>query len=107
MLKKSKNFILNHKIKVIIILAVIIGISYFSYTKFSSSDSPNKYVFGTATKGVLISSVSGTGQVSPVNQIDLKPKASGDIIFLNAVAGTKVSAGTIIAKLDTKDVSAN
>lgn len=107
MLKKSKNFILNHKIKVIIILAVIISISYFSYTKFSSSDSPNKYVFGTATKGVLISSVSGTGQVSPVNQIDLKPKASGDIIFLNAVAGTKVSAGTIIAKLDTKDVSAN
>ncbi len=107
MLKKSKNYLLENKVKSLIVLLLILGASYYGYKKYTNTDAQNRYVFGTVKKGMLIMSISGTGQVTPVNQIDLKPKASGDIIWLNAIAGTEVSAGTIIAKLNTKDVSAS
>ena len=48
--------------------------------------------------------MSGSGEVGTVNQLDLKPKASGDIIYLGVSSnGQDVKAGTLIAQLDTTD----
>lgn len=107
MLKKSKNFIFDHKIIAIITLLVLCGAGYYTYTKLTSTTGVTRYVFGTAKKGMLITSVSGSGQVSPESQVDLKPKASGEVISISAKAGTKVSAGTIIARLDNSSVLSN
>jgi len=52
---------------------------------------------------MLISSISGTGQVSTSNQVDIKPKVSGDLTAVNVVAGQEVKKDDIIAKIDSRD----
>jgi len=41
--------------------------------------------------------------VSALNQIDLKARASGDVIYIGATQGQKVRAGTSLVQLDTED----
>lgn len=98
-----KAYILKHK-KVSIAVAVLaLILIYFLYMSVSGSTTTTKYVLGTVEKGTLVTSISGTGQVSNSNQVDIKPKVSGDIISVKVVSGQKVKKGDIIAQLDSKD----
>jgi len=54
-------------------------------------------------KGTLIVSVSGSGQVSALDQIDIKSTVSGEIAYIDVKNGQEVKAGTLIAQLDTRD----
>jgi HlyD family secretion protein len=56
----------------------------------------------TAKKDTIISTVTGSGQVSASSQIDLKSKAAGDVIYVGAKAGQSVSAGTLLFEIDPK-----
>jgi len=47
--------------------------------------------------------VSGSGKVAAASQVDLKFKASGTLTYLGVHNGQKVTAGTLLAKLDTTD----
>lgn len=99
----SINKILKNKILFIIIIFILIAISYFGYTKIFSRKDSIRYKTAKVQKDTLITSVSGSGQISVLNQIDIKPKASGDIINIKVKNGQKVKAETIIAQLDAKD----
>ncbi len=74
-----KTFIIAHKILSGILLVVLSYGGYYEYGKLTSTAGETRYVMSTASKGTIISSVSGTGQVSTSNQVDLKPKVSGSI----------------------------
>lgn len=103
MLKKILKFVSQHKfITAIIILIIVVG-GYFGYKKFKSNGQETRYVLAAVEKGTLITSVSGSGQISASNQIDVKPKVSGEIIYFNAKAGQEVKAGALLAQLDTTD----
>jgi len=62
-----------------------------------------RYVFAQAQKGTLVVSISGTGQVSALNQVDIKPKVSGDIVYIGAKNGQQVRAGALLVQLDISD----
>jgi len=100
-----KNFIFKHKIISLIIILCLLGGGYWEYKSLNNTSGQIRYVLAAVTKGTITSSVSGTGQVSASNQITLSPGsgASGKIIYLNAVSGQKVSAGTLLLQLDTTD----
>jgi HlyD family secretion protein len=49
-------------------------------------------------------SVSATGTVDPITSVDVKSKASGEIITLPIEAGDHVKKGQLIAKIDPTDV---
>ena len=100
---KIKQFIVSHKKTSIAILIVILLIGYWGYGKITSTSGETRYVMASVTKGTIISSIAGTGQVSASNQIDLKPKASGDIVYLPIQSGQKIGSGALIAELDAKD----
>ncbi len=103
MFKKFFQAISHRKIITgIVILALIIG-GYFGYKTLKGKTNETRYVLATVEKGTLITSVTGTGQVSPANQIDIKPQVTGDIIDIGLKNGDAVSQGEVIAKLDTKD----
>lgn len=51
-------------------------------------------------RGDLVVSISATGVVKPVERIDVKSKASGEIIELPVEEGDLVTRGTLIARLD-------
>jgi HlyD family secretion protein len=99
---KIKSYFLAHKVIGVIVIVVFLGVSYGIYKKFANTV-PTRYVTSKVEKGTIISSISGTGQVSALDQLDIKPKTSGDVVYISAVAGQKLMRGQIIAKLDDQD----
>ncbi len=101
-MKKIKHLLKKKTSWVIIIIVVIIG-GYFGYKKITAKGTTVSYITAAVTRGTLTTSVSGTGQVSALNQIDIKPKVSGDITFIGVVNGQSVKAGDVIARIDSSD----
>ena len=85
------------------IALVLIGGGYFGYTKIFSNDGAVRYATAQVQNGTLIVSISGSGQVSASNQVDVKPKASGEITAVYAKLGQEVGAGTTLAAIDAAD----
>ncbi len=103
--KKVKTYFLAHKaIGSIVVLVLLFGV-YEIYKKYTAPSTAPRYVLATVTKGTITTSVSGTGQVSASNQIELKAKASGDIIAINAKTGDEIRAGSTIAQVDSSDAA--
>ena len=102
-MSKVLRIIFQHKIIVIIIIFALIGGGYFEYKKITSTSAETRYVLAAVQKGTLINSISASGQVSALNQLDIKPNVSGDVVSVNVKNGQEVKAGTLIAQIDTND----
>ncbi|MDE2311824.1 MAG: efflux RND transporter periplasmic adaptor subunit [Patescibacteria group bacterium] len=89
-----------HKIKSLVILAVVVALGWYWYSKAHSNATQVKYITAAAQKATVIASVTGTGQVSEENKIDLTPKTAGTITSINVKQGDKVKAGQTIAVID-------
>ena len=63
-------------------------------------------VYSTAKveRGRIEVSVSATGTVDPVTKVEIKSKASGEIIEMPVEAGDRIRKGALIAKVDPTDV---
>ncbi len=103
MFSKIFSFVKIHKIITAFLLLIIIGGSYLAYQKLSNNDSSINYATAAVEKGALIVSVSGSGQISASDQIDIKSKASGDIVGVYTTKGQEVGTGTLLVQIDTKD----
>ena len=57
------------------------------------------------TRGDLVQTVSGSGQVKPAQEINLNFATSGTIAEVRAVEGQQVSKGDVLATLDTADAT--
>lgn len=99
-MKIKKNF--SRKIIIVISIAVI-GLGYWGYRSYTSTEGETRYVLTTVKRGAIISSISGTGQVSAESQVDIKSKISGEVIYIGAVNGQTVRAGALIAQIDARD----
>jgi multidrug efflux pump subunit AcrA (membrane-fusion protein) len=85
-----------------LILAVLL-IGYFGFQKLNSGGSSTAYATTAVTKGTLIVTTAGSGQVDVSRQTEIKPKVSGKVFSVNVAKGDNVLAGTVIAQIDTKD----
>jgi len=85
-----------------IALALVIG-SIYGYQKMVGGQIAPTYVTTQAEIGTLIKTVSGSGQVSATNQIDLKAKASGDVLKVVAKNGDSVKKGAALVELEATD----
>ncbi|MFA4941541.1 MAG: efflux RND transporter periplasmic adaptor subunit [Patescibacteria group bacterium] len=103
MINKLFKLIWNHKIITLVVLSVLGITGFWSYKHFVPSVNQVSYITDTIKKGMLVTTVSGSGQVSASSQVDIKPKISGDIVSLNVKAGQEVKEKDIIAQIDTKD----
>lgn len=93
-----------HKVIVVIVIAALGWGGYKFVKSRNSSEEQTRYVLASVERGTIVSSVSGSGQVSASNELELKPKASGDLVYVNAIQGQEVKAGTLLFQVDTKDV---
>lgn len=103
MIPKISGLSKKNRIASSLILILIIVGGYYGYKAFFTSSAMIRYVTSAVEKGTLVVSVSASGQVSATNQIDVKPKSSGDITGVYVKAGNSVSAGTLLASIDTSD----
>lgn len=100
---KIKDYLFKHKVFSLILLLAIIFVGYKIYVYVTNTNGQTRYLVATVERGTILQTVSGTGQVSASGQIDLKPKVSGEIVYVGAKSGDFVSAGTLIAQIDARD----
>jgi len=58
-------------------------------------------------RGNLIIRAEATGLIEPVRKVEVKSKASGEILRLHADVGDRVTRGTLLAEIDPRDVQNN
>ncbi len=103
-MKKFLILIKKHKFLTVIIILALIVAGYFVFKSINANKAKeNHYYLGTITKGTLITSVSGSGQVSVLEQVDIKPKASGDLTYVGVAKGQQVLKGALIAQIDSTE----
>ncbi|MGL5830854.1 MAG: HlyD family efflux transporter periplasmic adaptor subunit [Candidatus Altimarinota bacterium] len=99
---------MSKRIKLIIaaVTLVAVGVGYFVFAS-GTKKVETRYITEEVSKGTIVVSVDGTGQVEASNQIDISPKVSGEITTLNIVKGQKILAGDQIALIDSSDAQKN
>jgi RND family efflux transporter MFP subunit len=101
-MKKIFAWVRGHKIVSIVVVVVLIIGGFFVFG--AGKGSPTQYVVGTVTKGDLLITVNGTGQVEAENQVDLKPQgttqSASTITEVDVKQGDTVTAGEQIAVID-------
>ncbi len=88
---------------IIIVVAVLAAIYYFWQpfeTEANTSGGATKISSKVIARGNLTIAVNSTGVVEPILTVDLKSKASGEIIELPIEEGDIVTEGQLIARLD-------
>ncbi len=100
-LGKVWKYAAAHKfISTIVAIVLLVG-CYYAYTGITSPSSAPKYVLSAVQQGTFISSVTGTGQVSASTELNVQPQTSGIITSIPVTEGQAVSAGDVIARLDS------
>lgn len=66
-----------------------------------------RLVTATVQRGVVTSTISGTGDVIPVTDLALNFAANGQVTEIDVTPGEHVSAGQVLAKLDQTTARAN
>lgn len=94
------NFIKNHK-TTLVVSAVLLALCVGGY-KYYLSTQENKTVVktGVVKQGKIVSSVSATGSLSAVNNVDISSKITGRIVEVNVVENQHVKAGDVLVRLD-------
>lgn len=96
----TASFIKIHKVISAIIAIVIIAVGYYGYKDVFAKTTTTTYVLGQVTRGTITTTVTGTGQVSPSDEVDINPKASGEVTQVDVKVGDSVKAGQVIAQID-------
>lgn len=85
---------------IIIIISVIVVLAYFGYRNITKETEETRYALAAVTEDTLIVSVSGSGQISALDQVDVKSLVKGDIIDTYVKKGDEVEAGQLIARVN-------
>lgn len=94
----------NKPLSVFLIFILAVA-GYYGYGKILKNSAEARYIFAKVQKGTLISSVSASGQVAALNQVDIKTKVSGNIVYVGEKAGQEVKAGALLAQIDAADAA--
>jgi HlyD family secretion protein len=81
-----------------ILAVVLIGVSYLL---LGSSASTSQYLFATVTRGNIESTISSTGTLTPVTQVEVGTQVSGIIDRVLVDFNDHVRKGQVLAVLDT------
>lgn len=100
---KIKNWTFSHKKTSIVLFLILIFLGYKIFENFTNTSGDPKYILSSVSKGSIITTVTGSGQVSANNQIDIQSKASGNIIGVYVIPGQIVKTGTLLAEVDSRD----
>lgn len=100
---KIFSLIFRHKFIAVVIFVIIVAGGYFGYKSFFQKEGEIRYITTAVKKGTLIVSVSGSGQVSPLEQVDVKPRVSGEVIAVYVSKDQKIKAGQLLVELNSEN----
>ncbi len=94
--------LLKKKLLVTLTVVVIAGGSTWTWKHFHPVIQPTRYLLANVTRGTIITSVNGSGQVSGQNQLDIKPLVSGAIKAVLVKPGQMVKMQDPLFEIDQK-----
>ena len=97
------KYALGHKVISGIVLVALLGGGYYAYGRLTSTSGVTRYIVGTVATGTIVASVSGSGQISAGDSVDIKPQVSGTLTWVGVKPGDVVRAGQAIATIDNAD----
>ncbi|MDE2188678.1 MAG: biotin/lipoyl-binding protein, partial [Patescibacteria group bacterium] len=99
--RKIKLLIVAHKILTVIAVIIVIGgIYYVTKARTAGTVTPT-YTLSTVSTGTVMTTVTGTGQVSANNQIDVAAQVAGTIDAINVKVGDSVGVGQTLAHINS------
>jgi HlyD family secretion protein len=100
------HYALDHKkVSAVVLVVVILAIYGIFFRTGSSGTTTTQYVFSKVQKQNVSVSVTGSGQVSALDQVDISSQVSGTIDYVGVKAGDSVTKGKVIAHLDNTDAT--
>jgi HlyD family secretion protein len=84
-----------------VLVLAIIGGGFWGYSSLHPKTAPVALQTTTVTRGDVQATVSASGKVISPGDIGLAPLVAGSLKSLNVKVGQHVSAGTVLAELDT------
>lgn len=102
-MQNIKNRILSHKKISVLILLAIIALGYLGYKLIYPATTTSTYLLGEVKKGTIVSTITGTGQVSALNQLAITPKVSGTVTSIRVKSGDSVNQGQTLFTIDSID----
>jgi len=103
--QETLRFLRKQALKISVILALAGG-GYYYYQKNQEPVAETQIRTGAITRGDIVISVTGSGQIAAKSQVNLKPVVAGDAIEVRQVSvknDQEVKKGQLIAVLDTTD----
>lgn len=102
---KTKNWIFTHKKTSVVLLLVLVSVGYGGAKKITAGSASAKYIMATVERGEFVSVVTGTGQVSASNQVEVAAQVSGEVVSVPVKMGQRVNKNQLLAYLDSADAS--
>jgi RND family efflux transporter MFP subunit len=87
-------------------IAIVVLIAIGSATYYLIESAAPAVTYASVTTGNIIQDVTATGVVTPVQNPTLSFEMGGQVASVNATVGETVSAGTVLASLDTSVLAA-
>ena len=87
-----------------VVAAVVIASVIFVARALSTPDKLDPSQLGKAEVGDIARSVVATGKIWPIQQVEVKSKASGIVTKLNTDINQKVHIGEVLAQLDQQEI---
>ena len=94
------------KFLVLIVALIIISALYFNKSESEAPSKP-KFKFAKVSQGPISVQISATGIVEPNFKVEVKSKASGEVLSFPKHEGDKVKKGTLLLQLDKSDEKRN
>jgi HlyD family secretion protein len=101
-LKKS---LLEHKLRVLIGLVIVVLLGAYWYHAKASADAP-KYTTATIKRGDITSAVQATGTINPLTTVAVGSFVSATVQYIFADYNTRVKSGQVLAQLDPTYIEA-
>ena len=101
--------ILKKLLKIAIVLAALAGIAYgvkFFFFTEKASEAAGPLVSAKVTQTTISTTISATGTLEPVDQVEVGTQVSGDIAKIYVDFNSKVKKGQVIAELDKSKLKA-
>ncbi|MFA6404738.1 MAG: biotin/lipoyl-binding protein [Candidatus Paceibacterota bacterium] len=100
---RVKIFASKHKVASGTIAIIVVILLYVAYHALSNTSTLPQYSITKARTGTITQTITGTGQISALRQLDLTSQASGKVLSIKVKVGDRVHKSDLIATIDSTD----
>ncbi len=103
--QRIRLYIKTHRTTSIILAIIIVVVGYFVIHAATKTAAPSTYVIGTVQTGTIVSTVTGSGQISTSQSVSLQPQVSGQLTAVDVKEGQQVTQGQALFSIDATDAA--